>query len=278
MRVAHGKSGRERRDERFHSGAQQYARYLQTPEGRLRLDLAFAALQEFLPTASGPLFALDIGCGTGAIGVRLAQLGVHATLLDTSLPMLELAERAARDAGVMDRIALKHGDATQLRSLFEAGAFDVIVCHNILEYVDDPGAVLDSAVQMLRQPGGVISILVRNQAGEVLKAAIEQGDLAAADHNLTAEWGNESLYGGKVRLFAPATLQTLLGEASLAVTSSRGVRVLSDYLPPGISRGDKYEQIFELERKLGRRMEFAAIARYIHCLAHRTAPALKVSG
>jgi hypothetical protein len=110
---------------------------------------------------------------------------------------------------------------------------------------------------------------VRNQAGEVLKAAIQDGDLAAAEHNLTAEWGHESLYGARVRLFTAESLQAMLLESSLAVTAERGVRVMSDYLPPRVSRNDEYKRIFELERKLGRRREFTAVARYTHSLAHR---------
>ena len=35
--------------ERFRTGAAKYAAYLETPEGRLRSDLAFAHLQNFLP-------------------------------------------------------------------------------------------------------------------------------------------------------------------------------------------------------------------------------------
>jgi S-adenosylmethionine-dependent methyltransferase len=260
--------------ERFRTGAAKYAAYLETPEGRLRLDLAFANLQDFLPQATRSLHALDLGCGTGAIAVRLARLGVHVTLLDASVPMLDFAKRAAREAGVTDRIALKHGDAAQFANLFPAESFDVILCHNILEYVDDPCAVLRSAARALRDPSSIISVLVRNQAGEVLKAAIQNGDLAAAEHNLTAEWGHESLYGGKVRLFAAESLQTMLLEASLAVIAERGVRVLSDYLPPTVSRSDEYGRILELERKLGRRPEFAAVARYRHWIAHRADPVM----
>jgi hypothetical protein len=55
----------------------------------------------------------------------------------------------------------------------------------------------------------------------------------------------------------------------------RGVRVVSDYLSPRVPRNHEYERIFELERKLGRRPEFAAVARYTHCLAHRAGPVLK---
>ena len=55
--------------------------------------------------------------------------------------------------------------------------------------------------------------------------------------------------------------------------AERGVRVLADYLPPRVSRSAEYERIFKLERKLGSRPEFAAVARYIHYLAHRAGPA-----
>jgi len=258
--------------ERFQTGAAKYAAYLETPEGRLRLDLAFANLQDLLPQATQSLHALDIGGGTGATAVRLARLGLHVTLLDPSVPMLDLAMRTARDAGVTERIALIHGDASQLANLFHAESFDVILCHNILEYVDDPGAVLRSAARILRDPSSIISVLVRNQAGEVLKAAIQDGDLAATEHNLTAEWGRESLYGGGVRLFTAESLQAMLLESSLTVTAERGIRVMSDYLPPRVSRNDEYQRILELERKLGRRAEFAAVARYTHCIAHPADP------
>ena len=109
----------------------------------------------------------------------------------------------------------------------------------------------------------------------MLKAAIQEGDLAATEHDLTAEWGHESLYGGRVRLFTAESLQAMLLESSLAVAAERGVRVVSDYLPPSVSRNHEYERIFELERKLGRRPEFAAIARYTHWLAHRAGPVMK---
>jgi hypothetical protein len=102
-----------------------------------------------------------------------------------------------------------------------------------------------------------------------LKAALQEGDLAAAEHGLSTEWGNESLYGGKVRLFTGEGLQEMMRQSSLAVIAERGVRVVADYLPPKISRSDEYERIFGLERKLGKRPEFAGVARYRQCVARR---------
>ena len=256
-------------DERFRSGADKYVDYLKTPEGRLRLDLAFANLQEFLPQARQALLALDIGGGTGATAVRLARLGIRVTLLDSSPAMLDFAKCAAREAGVTECIELIHGDVAQLRDLFQAGSFDLVLCHNVLEYLDDPGAILRNAARLLRDASSIISVLVRNQAGEVLKAAIKDGDLSAAERTLTAEWAHESLYGGNVRLFTAENLHFMLAAASFAVIAERGVRVLSDYLPPNISRDNQYEKIFELERKLGSRSEFAAAARYKQCFGQR---------
>src|SRR5579864_2405841 len=114
-------------DTRFLSEAGKYAAYLETPEGRLRLDLAFANLREFLPEPqnNNSICALDLGCGTGATAVRLAKLGLHVTLLDSASAMLDIAKRAAREAGVAQRIAVKQGDATRLASLFPGGSFDI---------------------------------------------------------------------------------------------------------------------------------------------------------
>jgi S-adenosylmethionine-dependent methyltransferase len=260
--------------ERFQNNAEKYAAYLETPEGRLRSDLTFANLQDFLPPpANDSLRALDVGCGTGATAVRLARRGIYVTLLDSSQEMLEIAKHAAQEAVVTEQIALTHGDAAQLANLFPPKSFDIVLCHNLLEYVDDPEAVLRAAGATLRDSSALLSVLVRNRAGEVLKAAIQAGDLAAAKNNLTAEWGEESLYGGRVRLFSPHNLQAMLKAASLETTAERGVRVLADYLPPQVSRSAEYERIFELERKLGTQPEYASVARYIHYLAHRPDPA-----
>jgi SAM-dependent methyltransferase len=256
-------------------GARDYAAYLETTQGRLRTDLAFANLQDFLPHPAPPrlLRALDIGSGAGNIAVRLAQMGVHVTLLDSSPAMLELANQAAREADVAASIVLRQGDAAQIADLLRGKSFDLILCHNVLEFLDEPATVLQSVAQAMRDSMATLSVLVRNRAGEVFKSAIQTGDLAAAEHCLTAECGTEGLFGSPVRLFTPDSLRTALEGAPLAVIAARGVRVVSDYLPPTVSPDGQYGRILELERKLGSLPEFAAVARYTQYLIRRRDPA-----
>jgi hypothetical protein len=96
--------------------------------------------------------------------------------------------------------------------------------------------------------------------------------LDEAENGLMAEWGEESLYGGRVRLFSNDYMQRMLKAAPLTLIEERGVRVVADYLPPAVSRDAEYQRILELERKLGMRPEFAAVARYRQCLARRPDP------
>ncbi len=137
--------------ERVQRHAEKYAAYLETPEGRVRSDLAFGNLEDFIPRsrAERPLCALDVGCGTGATAVRLARMGMQVALLDLSPAMLEIAKRTAQDAGVKDKVVVQLGDAIRLENLFSTASFDVILCHNVLEYLDDPIAVLRRALARL---------------------------------------------------------------------------------------------------------------------------------
>ena len=261
-------------EDRFERDATRYEEYLESPEGRLRVELTFANLLDFLPLqeCGKSLSALDVGGGTGAAAVRLARLGIRVTLLDSSPAMLDLAERSNAQAGMRDKITIQQGEATRLTDIFPTGSFDIILCHNVLEFVDDPAAALRGAARLMRNSSAILSVLVRHQAGEVLKAALLLGDLAAAEQNLIADWGQESLYGGKVRLFTTETLDSLLKEASLTIAARRGVRIVADYLPSQISRSAEYDRIFALERQIGKRQEFFGVARYLQCLARRREP------
>jgi SAM-dependent methyltransferase len=185
--------------ERFQSDAEKYAAYLETPEGRLRTDLLL------------PICRILLACGQATpknrvcAGYRVRHRS-DGGLFGASWHARYAAGFVCGDAGYSETDRQRKQGYGQSRAatwgcfavddLFPAASFDVVLCHNVLEYLDDPIAVLCAAARALRDSSAILSVLVRNRAGEVLKAAIKAGDLAAAENNLTAEWGQESLYGG----------------------------------------------------------------------------------
>jgi S-adenosylmethionine-dependent methyltransferase len=249
--------------------ADKYAAYLKTPAGRLRSELAWKNLREFLPANATKRLALDVGGGTGFASMQLARMGFEVVLLDRSEEMLQIAREQAKADGVAARISFHHGDAGELSRLFDAESFDVIICHNLLEYSESPSTTVQDIANMLCRDA-VLSILVRNRNGEVLKDAIKSRDWKLATAGLTAETVVDTLYGKALRVFTPAEMRDLLGRSGLEVVAEDGVRVFFDYLGAENVTNAIYAEIFELESTLGARPEFSAIARYIQVIAQRS--------
>jgi S-adenosylmethionine-dependent methyltransferase len=250
-------------------GAEKYAAYLKTAAGKLRSELAWENLRRFLPRDASKHRALDAGGGTGFASMQLARLGYEVVLLDGSEPMLRIARQDADACGMRSRISFCHAETGRLRELFAAESFNFVICHNVLEYSEDPSTTIRGISHVLEK-GGVVSVLVRNCAGEVLKDAVRSRDWQLAAADLDAETVVDGLYGNRMRLFAPADVREFLGRAGLEVAAEHGVRVFFDYLGMDNPTDEIYSQIFELESKLGARPEFFAIARYIQVIARRS--------
>ncbi len=246
----------------------KYVAYLRTPEGRLRLDLAWTNLLGYLPAAIAAPRALDVGGGNGTLTLRLAALGYKVDLLDHSEPMLAQAGKEAAAQGLSGRISFRQGDVRCLAGLFEPSSFDLVACHNLLEYVEEPSAVLSDLAQVVKKEGkAVVSLLVRNRYGEVLKAAIKGRDLELAEATLSADTVLlDSLYGKPVRVFDAGEICQMAEQAGLELLALRGVRVAADYLGCEALPDDAYRRLLEFELRLGAQPQFAAIARYLQLI------------
>jgi ubiquinone/menaquinone biosynthesis C-methylase UbiE len=108
---------------------------------------------------AGELEILDVGCGTGEITARLADLYPRARLTGVDLIEHHLDLARTRCAGAGHRVAFQTADAFALP--FGAGAFDLVVCRHMLQAVPRPGDAIAEMVRVLR-PGGRIHLLVED--------------------------------------------------------------------------------------------------------------------
>lgn len=92
---------------------------------------------------------LDLGCGKGRFGRRLAALGAEVVGLDGSRGMLDEARGIGRVQGSAARLP------------FGPGTFDAVVAIEVLEHLEYPAAAIAEAAAVLR-PGGVLVVLDKN--------------------------------------------------------------------------------------------------------------------
>ncbi len=161
------------------------------------------------------------------------------------------------------------GDLTDLPALREPASADLVLCHSVLEVVDDPAQALAAVADVLR-PGGRLSLLVAGRAAVVLARALA-GRPDEAAHALTDPSGRWGPADGAVRRFAPEAVQGLVAAAGLRVEQVHGVRVVADLVPSATLELEPggHAALLALERALSDRPPFRDLATQLHVLASR---------
>jgi 2-polyprenyl-6-hydroxyphenyl methylase / 3-demethylubiquinone-9 3-methyltransferase len=93
---------------------------------------------------------LDVGCGGGFLSEEFARLGFRVTGIDPSEASIHAARRHARSTRLEVQYEVGRGELLP----FVAGAFDVVMCCDVLEHVDDVGVVIGEIARVLK-PGGL---------------------------------------------------------------------------------------------------------------------------
>ena len=205
---------------------------------------------------------LDIGGGTGGFAVRVAERGHRVSVVDPSPDALASLARRAREVDV--EVAGRQGDLGSLLELVGPDSADVVLCHGVLEVVDDPAAALATIRRVLR-PGGSLSLLVAQRHAAVVARAMA-GHFAQA---LALLDDAHPAPGRAARRYTREELTALLEGAGVELTSVHGVRLFADLVPsslldlePGATAA-----LVELEHAVSERAEYLPLATQLHLLA-----------
>jgi ubiquinone/menaquinone biosynthesis C-methylase UbiE len=146
-----------------------------TPERSVAFDRAaeyYDATRAATPVAMAKIVAilsaelgrrgrcLEIGVGTGRIGLPLYRAGVEMTGLDLSMPMMRKLVTKAED----DRFPLVQGDATRLP--FRDDVFGAALIVHVLHLIPNWRDALRELVRVVRSGGAIVSSIGEDKEEE----------------------------------------------------------------------------------------------------------------
>ncbi|MCI8600157.1 MAG: methyltransferase domain-containing protein [Oscillospiraceae bacterium] len=194
---------------------------------------------------------LDFGSGFGITADALAA--------DNEVIAVEPYRR-------MTEMAPKQHPFTQLIGKLEAleefpdESFDLILCHNVLEYAPERDEIIDSFARLLKKDG-VLSVVRHNHPGRVMQKVVFEQALDEA----------KSLLGGgaicvrnfgEVHYYPPKALE----RQGLSIKEIQGIRIFWALQPYDESKKEKawQDRIFEIEQLVCREEPYKSIAMFQH--------------
>lgn len=155
------------------------------------------------------------------------------------------------------------GDVSSL-SAFEDDSFDMIICHNVLEYIDDKMRVINELHRLLKA-GGTLSVVKHNRAGRVMQMAVLLDDIQEANHLLDGKEGMSSKFGA-IRYYEEEEISKW--NHGLKLLNTYGIRTFWD-LQQNQEKHDTEEwqsEMMQLEMRVSTMEEFKKIAFFHHLL------------
>jgi SAM-dependent methyltransferase len=213
---------------------------------------------------------IDLGCGTGRYGLRLAKSGYSVTFSDLAENMLEATRRKAADQHLAERCAFQRADIMDLRA-FPQGHFALAVAQgDVLSFARQPAKALKEVRRLLR-PDGVLVASV-DQTYAALAHYAEKNDVAGLQKLLgrsEMEWlAREREERFTVHTFSVEKLREELDRTGFEVLDLFGKTVLPfKKLEPLFEDPGTARKILALEKKLCRKPSALGLASHLQFAA-----------
>lgn len=198
---------------------------------------------------------LDFGSGEGITANHFAKNN-EVVAIEPSEKMLAAAWKDYEYTQIT-------GDVNALAS-FENDTFDVVICHNVLEYIDDKAAVIKALTRVLKKDG-ILSIAKHNRAGRVMQMAVLLDDFEKANALLDGENSSASKFGA-IRYYEDDNVTEWVHE--LRISEVYGIRTFWDLQQNQEKHGDEdwQEKMMQLEMRVSQIPEYRDIAFFHHLI------------
>lgn len=201
---------------------------------------------------------LDYGSGLGITANHYARYN-KVTAVEPSSERI----RGRMQAQEYDQL---EGGLEVLRTL-PSDYYDVVFCHNVLEYAWERADILQELQRVLK-PGGFLSLVKHNRAGRVMQMAVLLDDFERANALLDGKVSMTSQYGA-IDYYDDEDV--LVWGNKLGLERKFGIRCFWDLQ----QNQDKHEseewqqKMIQLEQRVAEKEEYRAIAFFHHLILRK---------
>lgn len=203
---------------------------------------------------------LDFGSGLGITANHLAKNN-DLVAIEPNLDMVNM--RICENS--YQQIT---GGIEELR-LQQDNSFDVVVCHNVLEYAEERKDILREFYRILK-PNGIISIVKHNHTGRIISKVIFENNLDEAIMLLNGGTSNAA-YFGQINYYNINDIREWVDDLDVNIEKVLGIRTFFALHPNNEIRYDPawQEKMFEIEMKVSDIDEYINISFYNHILLRK---------
>ena len=259
-----------RRKESFEAALPSWKQDQQQVWNRFGYELIEHNLKKHIPVDSPPLRILDAGGGNGLDSLRLARMNHRVELVDISRQMLDDARASAALAGVGDRLHTRAIDILDIPEYYDRDTFDIVLCHNVIQFVDDVNSRLQGLADVLK-PGGFISLVSTNQYSLPYQAAFLEQDLDKAFASLEIVDQYNPVFDLDAHEYRPDEIIDRLDSMGFTLEKHYGIRCLFNYWGTNELKEDSevYEKLRKLEYELTERYPYLLTARQFQLILRK---------
>lgn len=220
-----------------------YLNNVNSPWGKLFYKILWAQLPVFKS-----LNILDFGSGFGITANHIAADN-NVTAYDINTEMADM---------------YPHTNSFEQTDILPDKKFDVIICHNVLEYVPDRGTIIKKFHELLK-PDGILSVVKHNHYGRIMQKTVFENNITEAISLLDGGEIHATNFG-KINYYGIDEFSSLFNVNKLmgirtffALQQNNEIKYNSDW----------FEEMFQIEMKVSEIKQFVDISFFHHLLLYK---------
>jgi S-adenosylmethionine-dependent methyltransferase len=245
--------------ELFDAAASSWIKKKDFPWAKMRYEITHHFLLENL--SAKPKRILNVGCGDGIESLLLDDLNAEHFLVDYSEEMINQTTKFLSNSGFKSKYKTIVSNVYELKSKIKE-RFDLILFHNVLEYIDDPRKAICNLTSMLSE-NGLISIRHLNRYTNIVGPALFENNLYKVKKYLMNP-EMDSSFNIPIMTYTGEEIEKIISQSKLICIQRYGLLSLNNFIGNNEIKYDDefYNKQKELEIYMADKFPYYHFARF----------------